>query len=136
MNQEGVFINGRAQIVEMFKLLNPSEKDRLLSVIKLRNPALATELMQETLSFDSLENLNDQALLMLSERIKPTIWGLALKGSAKSLQRKILSLMPRASAQQAFNILQTQVDNEKVTNQRAQKKILDTLLYLKKTNLI
>ncbi len=137
MNQAGgVFLNGRGQIIEMFKLLTAEEKERLLKVIKLKNPQLAGELVQETLTFDSIELVGERELSLLFNRVKPAVWGLALKGTKKSFQHKVLSTAPRDYAEKAYEVMVAAVDNERLNNQRAQKKILEVLVSLKKSNLI
>jgi flagellar motor switch protein FliG len=132
----GVFLNGKGQIIEMFKLLTHEEKERLLKVIKARNPQLAGELVQETLTFDSLESIGERELLLLFNRIKPAVWGLALKGTKKSFQHKVLSAAPRDYAEKAYEVMMAPVDNERLNNQRAQKKVIEILASLKKNNLV
>lgn len=53
-NTGNVFINGRAQILEMFQYLTQEERERLLKQIRPRNPQLADEIMETSISFKSM----------------------------------------------------------------------------------
>ena len=51
-NSGNIFINGRAQILEMFPYLTQEEQSRLLKHIQLRNPQLAQDLQETSITFD------------------------------------------------------------------------------------
>lgn len=128
--QANIFINGRAQIIEMLQIMPAAEKEKLLRNIKQRNPQLAQELMVQSLTFDQVSRLNDEDLHTLIESVKPVVWGVALKGQTPEFQRRILSLAPRAYAEEAYHFLTTTLQNEKRDVKRAQNKIIEILVAL------
>lgn len=132
----GVFINGRAQVVEMLQMMTSSEKDTLISNIRLRNPTLANELVEQSLTFEDLGRLTDHNLQRLIQYIKAPVLGVALKGCDENFQRKLLLLAPRDYAEEAYNIMVTFLQNEKRDTPRARRKIIETLISLKKRKLI
>lgn len=131
--QANVFINGRAQIIEMLQIMPAAEKEKLLRNIKLRNPQLAQELMVQSLTFDQVARLNDDDLLTLIEAVKPVVWGVALKGQSSEFQRRVLSLAPRSYAEEAYNFLVNTLQNEKRDVKRAQNKIIEILVGLSRS---
>lgn len=130
----GVFLNGRAQVIEMLQYMTADERQRLLRHIRIRNPQLADELVEKSLTFNHLDRLEDQDLSMMFGYVKPAILGIALKTVDRDFQRRILSLAPRQYAEEAFESLTTPIMNEKRDAKRAQKKVVDILIALKKRN--
>lgn len=126
-NQQGVFINGKAQVIEMLKFMNPEERETLLRNIKARNAQLAIELTENCLTFSDLNRLGDEELYTIFNYVKPAVWGLALKDTAREFQRRVLSLAPREYAEEAYQILTTPLKNEVRDTKRAQQKIVSIL---------
>ncbi len=91
--QKGIFINGKQQIVELLQYMQGAEKETLIRQIKLRNPAMAKELIENSLSFEQLASLTDSELKLIYEKSGPAITGIALQNTKKEVQRKILSLL-------------------------------------------
>ncbi|OFZ14408.1 MAG: hypothetical protein A2X86_06065 [Bdellovibrionales bacterium GWA2_49_15] len=120
-----VFINGRAQIIEMLQLMDPSEKEKILKLIRIKNPVLAEELHSKSISFFDIQNLSEEGLERLSGVIKPAIFGMALKGLAANVQKKFLSSLPREFAEQAYQTMTTYYTNEKELGARARAKVLE-----------
>ncbi len=134
LNQQpgGVFLNGKAQIIEMLQYMGREEKQRLLNNIRLKNPALANELMERSFSFSHIENLYTDDLMTLIDHIDAQIFGVALKGQKASFQRKVLQAAPRGYAEKAFNVMNTKISNEREIVKKAQNKIINTLIGLSK----
>lgn len=135
-SQRGVFLNGKAQIIEMLQLMSKQEKDRILSNIKMRNPSLADELMERSFSFSSLENLRENDMYLITKNVQPQILGVALKNQKSELQRRILSIAPRDYAEEAYQTMTKSISNEKELVKRAQNKIIAILIDLSKKNII
>ena len=136
-NQEnGIFINGKKQVIELLQRMESSDKSRLLKNLKLRNPSLARELTEQCLSFDSLWELNDQDLKIVLNNIQPAIIGLALNATQTRNQKRSLSLMARDKAIIAFEILQKDLSANQQQCLRAQQKILEIALNLHQNRLI
>lgn len=127
----GIFINGRGQIVEMLKYMNPTERATLLKNIKHRNPALAKELYSESITFETIYSLDEVDMGQIFQFIKAPIFGVALKKAPKAFQRTVLSLAPRAYAEEAYNYLIRDLGSNEVRDiERAQKRVSDTIAAL------
>lgn len=133
---QGIFINGKGQVIKMFQLLSDSEKERLIEKIKVRNPMLASELLQESYSFDDLQRLSDDNLHSIFTEINAKILGLAIKGSSEAFQRRVLSLAPREYAEEAYETLVSNIRDERIHVERARKKLIDTIISLNKRGLL
>lgn len=131
-NSTGIFINGKAQIVEMLQYMNREERVKLLHNLKLRNPQLAEELTEQCFTFSDLDNLTDQELSMIFNYVTAPILGMALKNIERNFQRRLLSLATREYAEEAFRVLKTTYSTEKRDIKRAQNKIIEILVSLKK----
>lgn len=130
--QAGIFINGKAQIIEMLQYMKREERTKLLQNLKMRNPQLAEELMEQCFTFNDLDTLRDDELVRVFSYISAPILGMALKNVETSFQRRLLSLSEREYAQEAFRVLKTPYSTEKRDVPRAQNKIIEVLISLKK----
>jgi flagellar motor switch protein FliG len=124
MNEKNLFLNGRQQIIDMLKLLSPAEREKLLSKVRLRSPQLADSLSANATTFHDLFNVSDYHLAPLFNSTDPRIVGLALKRIEPDIQRRVLKMMSRDKAEQAFKILNTQFNDQEKAIQKAQNKIL------------
>ncbi len=128
---QGVFINGKAQIIEMLKFMNNDERTTLLKNIQMRNPTLAKELYAESITFDTLYSLDDIDLAQIFKFVKPAIMGVALKYSEKKFQKKVLTLATRDYAEEAYSYLVKGLGaNETRDVNRAKKRVADTIVAL------
>jgi flagellar motor switch protein FliG len=127
-----IFINGKAQIIEMLQHMPREERAILLKNLKLRNPQLAEELTEQCFTFADLDNLSDTELGMIFQYVTAPVLGMALKNVERSFQRRLLSLAGRDYAEEAFRVLKTTYTTEKRDVKRAQNKIIEVLVSLKK----
>ena len=127
-----IFLNGKAQIIEMLEFMSGEEKARLLANIKHRNPALALELQEKSLTFNDLDKLNDQEIRIFFSSIKPQILGVALKEVDVNFQRRVLSLAPREYAETAYEILVKPIRDSRAIAKKAQNKIVSILIGMSK----
>jgi flagellar motor switch protein FliG len=134
-NNNLVFINGRQQIVEMLKIMEPADKASLLANLRKRNPILAGELLEESINFSCLENLSHPEIQLIFSFTEASTWGMALQGLGASFQRKILSLASRHFAEQAFRIMTT-THARPSDIAKAQDKILAVIIELHKAKKI
>ncbi len=132
----GVFINGRAQILEMFQYLTSEERNRLINQIRMRNPGLAEEIMQTALTFKSLVSLSDESIARVLSYCKAPILGVALKSLNTNDQRKILSVCSREYAEEAYRVMTTRLSNETRDVERACSKIKGVIGALVKKKVI
>ncbi len=127
----GIFINGKAQIIEMLKFMNSDERATLLKNIQMRNPTLAKELYAESITFNTIYALDDVDLVQVIKFIKAPILGVALKECEKTFQKKVLTLLPRESAEEAYSYLVKNLGSTESRDiQRARKRVTDTIVAL------
>lgn len=133
---QGVFLNGKAQIIEMLQFMNEAEKSTLIKNIRMRNPQLANELLENSLTFEHLNRLEDLEISTIFRYVQAPILGMALKNVSREFQKRILTLAPREYAEEAFHIMTAPMNNEIRTTQKAQDKIVSVLSSLVKRNQI
>lgn len=135
-SQNGIFINGKKQVVELLQFMSDAERKKLLYNIKMRNAVMAKELSEKSLSFRDLFQLEDHIVTRILQNINPTIIGLALFLSPIAIQRRALQLMQREDAEQAFHIMNQNLAHKKIECQKAQERILQSAIHLSRRNLI
>lgn len=135
-NSMGVFLNGKAQIIEMLEIMSATERQKLLNNIRLRNPKLANELMEKSLNFTDLDRLEDFDLKKIISETNPQIMGLALKSAPVNFQRRVLGLCERQYAIETYDIMIKRIENEKRDSQRAQGRILGAFANLVRRQVI
>lgn len=134
--ENGVYINGKAQVVELLKNMSASDKSKLLKNLRTRRPDLAKELTESCITFESLWDLNDEALKTIISQIKPQILGLALSLSHVRNQRRALSLISREMAVKAFEIMQRDLTGNRNECLKAQQKIVELAINLNRNRII
>lgn len=135
-NTANVFINGRAQILEMFQYLTPEERERLLRQIRPRNPQLAEEIAESAITFKLMVDLPDSTIATILNYVKAPILGVALKSLGVNGQRKILSVCERTYAEQAFKVMNTRLSNEARDIDRACARVKAVMTALVKKKII
>jgi flagellar motor switch protein FliG len=108
----GVFLNGKAQILEMMPLLSPIERNKLIKNIRMKNPQLADELVENSITFKNILDLNDDTIQVILRYVKAPILGVALKSLTPDDQRKILCLCEREYAEQAYKAMRARLSRE------------------------
>lgn len=134
--ENGIFINGKGQVVELLQQMDASDKAKLLKNLRLRNPVLAKELTESCISFESIWDLDENALKTVVSQIQPTILGLALSLVHVKNQRRALGLIPREMALKAFDIMQKDLTANRSECLRAQQKVLELALNLHRNRII
>lgn len=134
--ENGIFINGKKQVIELLQSMEASDKARLLKNLRNRNPILAKELTESCLSFESLWDLNDDNLKTVVSQVQPTILGLALSLTNVKNQRRTLSLVPRDAAVRAFEVMQKDLTGNRNECLRAQQKVLELAINLNRSRII
>ncbi len=131
-SEQTVFINGRAQIIEMLQYMEDDDRNTLLKNIRIRNPLLANELLEKSLLFENIGKLSDHEIRFVINYVQPTIMGVALKSVSQDLQRRVLGLAQRSFAEKAYEIMIKSIGNEMTHIKKAQNKILETMVALHK----
>ncbi len=135
-NENGIFINGKGQVIELLQQMNAADKAKLLKNLRVRNPTLAKELTESCISFESIWDLDEAGLKTVVSQVQPAILGLALSLVHVKNQRRALGLIPRESAVRAFEIMQKDLSGNRNECIRAQQKILDLALSLHRNRII
>jgi len=134
--QPDIFINGKAQIFEMLRFMDPLHRKTLLKNIQIRNPRLANEFIAHCITFETFLNLSDGDISTVIHTLPSSIIGMALKNTTNNNQKKILELMNRKSAEEAFEIMTQNISNEKSNSIKAQNKVVNTMINLYQTKVI
>ncbi|HXH73400.1 MAG TPA: FliG C-terminal domain-containing protein [Bacteriovoracaceae bacterium] len=134
--ENGIFINGKKQVIELLQRMDGPDKARLLKNLRVRNPILAKELTESCISFESLWDLDDQALKTVLSQSQPAVLGLALSLVHVKNQRKALSLVSREMAMKAYDIMQKDLSGSRNECHRAQNKILELAISLHRNRVI
>lgn len=135
-SENGIFINGKKQVIELLQKMDSADKARLLKNLRTRNPSLAKELTESCLSFESIWDLDDECLKTVVSQIQPAILGLALSLVHVKNQRRALSLISRDMALKAFDIMQKDLTSNRSECMRAQQKILELAVNLNRNRII
>lgn len=134
--ENGIFINGKMQVIELLQRMDGPDKARLLKNLRTRNPVLAKELTESCICFDSIWDLDDQCLKTVVSQVQPAILGLALSLVHVKNQRRALSLVSREMALKAFDIMQKDLTGNRHECQRAQSKVLELAINLHRNRII
>lgn len=135
-NENGIFINGKKQVIELLQMMDAGDKTKLLKNLRVRNPVLAKELTESCISFESIWDLNDESLKTIVSQVQPAILGLALNLVHVKNQRRALSLISREMALKAFDIMQKDLTKNRHECMRAQQKIVELALNLHRNRII
>ena len=135
-SEQGIFLNGRQQIIEMLQFMNEGDKRKLLNNIQKRNAVMARELSEQSFSFKSLFGLDREQLSKILSRLNPAIIALALYPLEISLQRKALSSIERHKAEEAFEIMNHDLSGKRQEIKRAQEKIIQVAIQLSRQKYI
>ena len=134
--KNGYYIDGKKQAIELLQHLEGDERNKILQNIAMRNAPMARELSERSYSFKDLFNTNDETLEKITQVTTPAIIGLALFLTPKSFQRRVLTLMTRDRAEQAFNIMSRDLSSKREECLKAQNKILSNAIELSRKSII
>lgn len=126
--QNGVFINGKEQVVELLKHLNEDERTRILKHIRIKNPTLGAELTSRSITINYLTEMNQRALNYISNFVQPEIMGLALKVCSVKEQRDILMKLEKSYAEKAYETMISAIRNQQQVAKKAEAKIKNIII--------
>jgi len=135
-NKNGYYIDGKKQAIELLQHLDGDERSKILNNIALRNSSMARELSEKSFSFKDLLSADQETLERVTQVTTPAIIGLALFMTPKSFQRRVLTIMPRDRAEQAFNIMGRDLSSKRQECMKAQNKMLSNAIELSRKNII
>lgn len=135
-SKNGYYIDGKKQAIELLQHLEGEERNKLLKNIALRNSSMARELSEKSYSFKDLLAADEETLEKITQVTTPAIIGLALYLTPKSFQRRVLTIMTRDRAEQAFKIMSADLSSKRQECLKAQNKILSNAIELSRKSLI
>ena len=118
-----IFLNGKAQVIEMLRYMQEDERERIIRQIRLQSAAMANELSNESVGFEQVENLSDSQIKRLFDYIQAPILGLAIRNVEVELQKKMLSLAERAYAEEAYEFMTMNLQDEAEKVRQAREKV-------------
>jgi flagellar motor switch protein FliG len=121
-------VDGKAQVVEMLRMMPYKEKMKLISLISEKNPQLANEFKERGISIQQLEGLSDKKIIALITQIPPQIMGMALKNLVPALQKRVLKLCPKDYAESAYEVMISSFINQDIKTKSAQEKVIKLML--------
>jgi flagellar motor switch protein FliG len=133
---QGYYINGKQQAVELLQALDLSERKKLLKNMSARNAVMTRELSEQCFSFKDIAGLKNEELGKLLNITNPIITGLAISLTDKNFQKRALSSMDRSKAEQAFEIMTKDLSSKKNECLKAQQKIIETAILLSRKKII
>lgn len=136
MNEKGYAIDGKKQAIDILQRLTSKEKETILNNIGLKNAVMAKELSEQSFNYRDIQRLGDNDIKKLFNLSNPSIIGLALYDCDKSFQRRVLNLLDRTKAENAFKVMNRDLSSHYSECQRAQSKILGHAIELSRRSLI
>lgn len=128
-NEKGVFINGRGQVVDLLRTLQDTEREKILKILKIKNPAMARDLTIQCLTFHYFINLDHEKIKIACQYISGNVLGFALSDQTIQNQKMILSIVERKKAMEAFQIISGEKGSQSET-QKSQRKIVQIVAEL------
>jgi flagellar motor switch protein FliG len=84
---------GFQSVLEMFRVMEPAERERLLAQVRTRDPQLAQAIRQQVFQFEDILKLAAPELQRLLQRVPTGVLALALRGMSADFQAKIFASM-------------------------------------------
>ena len=107
-----IFLNGKAQVIEMLKHMRPDEKERLIRQIRRQSTGLANELSRESIGFEQIGNFSEAQMRRFFTYVQAPILGMAIRGLAVELQKRVLSTAERSYAEEAYEFMTMNLERE------------------------
>ena len=125
-------LSGVQAVVDMFAVMDPQERERLLRDLAERDPALVEEIHRRIFTFEDLGRIEDHALRDLIQKVPRAQLALALRHASEEIR----SLIFRNLSERAGKILAEEIRNlgpQRLSDvQAAQAKIAELALKLSK----
>ncbi len=131
MENNGIYIDGMAQVRGILGDLSKEERIKIISKIKCKNNELADNLSKvnynnkKKVPSTTKNNTKEQKLKKIFSSVKAEVLGLVLRGMSEDKQKKILSLTDREYAKKAFKAMTMPIINEKKYIEKAKKKFIE-----------
>ncbi len=121
-NENDIFIDGKNQAIQILQGLTQEERNRLLGLLRTKNPLIAQELESRSHSFMDLLASDNESLKIIFEYVSAPVIGIAISNIPTEEQRRILKLLNRDKAETAFKVFRSRRSTNQET-EKAQNKI-------------
>jgi len=91
---------GFESVLEMFRVMDPVDRERLLGAVSKRDGALAQAISDQIFRFEDLLDIEKSGLQKLLRSAPRPVLALSLRGLSEELQQKFLALLPSAAAEE------------------------------------
>ncbi len=123
---------GIESVIEMFRVMEPSEAERLLANLAKQDPGLVEKIRANLFVFADLSFQADATLQLLLREIPLDVWIVALRKADEDLVKRVLANLPRSARESLEEERATQRPILVSEIEKARKKILDLAAELEK----
>ncbi len=123
---------GIESVIEMFRVMEPSEAERLLANLAKQDPGLVEKIRANLFVFADLSFQADATLQLLLREIPLDVWIVALRKADDELVKRVLANLPRSARESLEEERATQRPILVSEIEKARKKILDLAADLEK----
>ena len=92
--------SGFESVLEMFRVMDPADRDRLLKAVSLRDGALEQAISDRIFRFEDLLTLEKSALQKLLREVPKAVLALSLRGLSEDFQSRILDHLSRSAGEE------------------------------------
>ena len=123
---------GIESVIEMFRVMEPSEAERLLENLAKQDPGLVEKIRANLFVFADLSFQADATLQLLLREVPLDVWVVALRKADDELVTRVLANLPRSARENLEEERATQRPILVSEIEKARKKILDLAAELEK----
>jgi flagellar motor switch protein FliG len=123
---------GIESVIEMFRVMEPSEAERLLANLAKQDPGLVEKIRANLFVFSDLSFQADATLQLLLREVPLDVWVVALRKADDELVTRVLANLPRSARENLEEERATQRPILVSEIEKARKKILDLAAELEK----
>ena len=123
---------GIESVIEMFRVMEPSEAERLLENLAKQDPGLVEKIRANLFVFSELSFQADATLQLLLREVPLDVWVVALRKADDELVTRVLANLPRSARENLEEERATQRPILVSEIEKARKKILDLAAELEK----
>ncbi len=123
---------GLESVIEMFRVMEPTEAERLLANLAKQDPTLVEKIRANLFVFSDLSFQADATLQLLLREIPLDVWVVALRKADDELVTRVLANLPRSARENLEEERATQRPILVSEIEKARKKILDLAAELEK----
>jgi flagellar motor switch protein FliG len=91
---------GFESVLEMFRVMDPANRERLLGEVSKRDGALAQAISEQIFRFEDLLGVEKSDLQKLLRLVPRPVLALSLRGLTEELQQQFLSNLPSAAVEE------------------------------------